>query len=182
VTTLRITAIDGSPSGGGRTSGVLDAVLRGAAGAGAETRIVSLADGDVDTGALGASDAFVFGSPVYRASFATPLKALLDRLPRGMWGEAEEPLRGRAAGIVLTGASWHHYLALNELRSVLAGFFAAHVLSPGLYVPTEGFDEADKQRLTDPFEALARRQGAALVDLARAISQSSELQDVRPQA
>jgi FMN reductase len=182
VTGLHITAIDGSPSGGGRTNVVLDAVLRGAASAGAQTRIVSLADDDIDTSALGASGAFVFGSPVYRASFAAPLKSLLDRLPRGMWGETEEPLRGRAIGIVLTGASWHHYLALNELRSVLAGFFAAHVLSPGLYVPTEGFDGSDKHRLSEPFEALARCQGEALVDLAGAIDRSRALQDVRPQA
>jgi len=120
-------------------------VLDGAAAAGADTELRSLADPatyPAVRAALGTADAVVFGSPVYRASFAFPLKTFLDELPRGMWGETEEPIRAKATGIVLTGASWHHYLALDDLRGILAGFFAAHVLAPGLYVPNELFDEA----------------------------------------
>ncbi len=177
-------AIDGSPTSGGRTYAVLRSVLRGAAAAGASGDLVSLA-GTVEEAVGNALDAianaeiFVFGSPVYRATYATPLKALLDRLPRGMWGETEQPITARAVGIVMTGASWHHYLALGDLRNVLAGFYAAHVLSPGLYVPADGFSE---RALQTPYDELARAQGAALVDLAASIAASEALSAVRPQA
>jgi FMN reductase len=179
-------AIDGSPTGPGRTGTILREVLAGAAERGAETSTVALADagGAVDLApaldALARADAVVLGSPVYRGSYATPVKALLDALPRGMWGETEAPITGRAAAIVLTGASWHHYLALGDLRNVLAGFFAAHVLTPGLYVPTDGFD-ADKQPLPEVCDR-ARATGHALVDLAAAIAASPALSGVRPQA
>ncbi|MFI5915687.1 NADPH-dependent FMN reductase [Dactylosporangium sp. NPDC051541] len=173
---MKVLAIDGSPTGPGRTAAVLSAVLAGAAEAGAETGLVSLGE-DPD---IAAADAYVLGSPVHRASFATPLKAFLDRLPRGMWGETEHPLTGKAVAIVLTGASWQHFLALNDLRSVLAGFFAAHVLPPGLYVPGDGFDQAKQP--TEAFATLAHGQGVALVDLARAVAASPALSSVRPQA
>lgn len=174
---MRILGVDGSPTGDGRTRTALEAVLEAAAAAGATTELVSLRDGDPD---LGSADAFVLGSPVHRASFAAPLKAFLDRVPRGMWGETMQPLTGRAVAIVLTGASWHHFRALDDLRNVLASFFAAHVLVPGLYVPSEGFD-ADK-RLTERFTAPATAQGTALVSLAAAVEAAPALRDLRPQA
>ena len=180
---MRVVAVDGSPAGSGRTETALRAVLAGAASQGAETELRSLADpvdhADVRS-ALAEADAIVFGSPVYRASFAFPLKTFLDALPRGMWGETEEPIRAKATGIVLTGASWHHYLALDDLRGILAGFFAAHVLAPGLYVPNDLFDDA--KQLTDKAREPAVRTGAGVVDLARAIAGSPALQAITPQA
>jgi FMN reductase len=65
------------------------------------------------------------------------------------------------------------------LRTVLAGFFAAHVLAPGLYVPGEGFTEA--KALTETFEELARAQGAGVVALAEAIAGAPALGGVSPQ-
>lgn len=179
---LRVLAIDGSPSAPGRTAAALTAVLDAAATAGADHRLVRLSESGIEMAlaAAGEADAFVFGSPVYRASFATPLKALLDALPRGMWGETEAPITGRAAAIVATGATWQHFLALDDLRSVLGGFFAAHVLAPGLYVPHDGFDE--QHSLRQPFAEQAERDGRALVDLARAIAASPALAGARPQA
>jgi FMN reductase len=35
--------------------------------------------------------------------------------------------------VVLTGASHHHFLAVDGLRDVLAGFFAVQVVSPSLF-------------------------------------------------
>src|SRR5262245_2917739 len=178
---MHVLAVDGSPQGGGRTATVLRQVLDGAEGAGATAEVVSLADGVDDAlSLLAAADAFVFGSPVYRASFATPMKQFLDACPRGMWGETEEPLQGKAAAIVLTGASWHHYLAVDDLRSVLAGFFAVHVVTPGLYVPSEGYDE--QKQLTATFAQLAGQQGRGLVELTAALAQSPTLSAMRPQA
>jgi FMN reductase len=178
---VRILAVDGSPQGGGRTRRVLDAVLAGAAAAGASTEVAGLANGIDDAlGRLEAADAIVFGSPIYRASIATPLKDLLDHTPRGMWGETEEPLRAKPAGLALTGATFHHYLAVDDLRNVLAGFFAMHVLSPGLYVPSEGYD--DTKALLPTYVELAASQGRGLVELATAIAESPSLRDIRPQA
>ena len=90
-TPIRVLLIDGSPSGAGRTATVLRGVGASAADAGAETQQVSLA-GDLESVAAevisiaGEFDAFVFGTPTYRASYTGELKFLLDRMPRGMWG------------------------------------------------------------------------------------------------
>ena len=183
---MRLLAIDGSPAGGGRTEVVLRAILD-ATGI-QETNLVSLADrsandisGVVDL--LHQADGFVMGSPVYRATYAWPLKLLLDNLPRGMWGEPTAPLRGKPVAIAMTGASLHHFLALNDLRGVLAAFFAAHVLPPGVYVPLEGFDEpGGLRRLQAPYAAQAELTGRALVEMAEFLPRSAALRLIEPQA
>jgi len=101
-------------------------------------------------------------------------------MPRGLWGETEAPLRARAVAVVVTGASLHHFLAVDALRNVLAGFFSAFVVPPGLYVPHEGFD--DSGVLLDEWSVAASLQGRALVELARAITASPSLLAVAPQA
>ena len=180
---VAVLAIDGSPVGGGKTRAVLDAVADGARASGADVETVALAE---ESGAeqalerLEHADAVVFGSPVYRASAAAPLKELLDRIPRENGPDHSSPLTAKAVAIVQTGASLHHFLALDLLRDVLAGFFAAHVLPPGLYVPREGF--ADTGSLASPYADQASRQGAALVELARLLATSKALRLLRPQA
>lgn len=179
---MRVLAIDGSPTGGGRTYTVLQAVLGSVKNEGADVTLFSLADGiDPVFEAVRGADAFVLGSPIYRASYTSELKAFLDRLPRGMWGETEAPMQGRAVAIVATGASFHHFLALNDFRNVLSGFFAAHVVPPGLYVPREGFDESATD-LTPEYVDLATLQGRALVEQARALETSNVLRALKPQA
>lgn len=180
--TVKVLAIDGSPSGGGRTETAVRALLAGAESSGADVGLLSLAGVDQDAAleAVRGADAFVFCSPVYRGSYAAPLKGFLDVLPRGMWGETEAPVTGRAVAMLMTGATWHHYLALGELRNVLASFFGAHVLTPGIYVPTDGFDES--KQLIDGYAELAHGHGEALVDLARAVAGSAALRGTRPQA
>jgi FMN reductase len=183
---LQILAIDGSPTGGGRTLTVVRAVLVAAEAAGAQISLHSLADDPPATtsaeliAAMDAADGLVLGSPIYRASYATPLKALLDVVPRGLWGEKEAPLRGKAVVVVATGASLHHFLALNDFRNVLSGFFAAHVLPPGVYVPREAF--GDDGALKEPYAAQAALQGQALVELTRALKTSTALRALSPQA
>lgn len=177
--------IDCSPTGPGRTGNALEAVLMAAAEAGAETTLVHLGGEDSTTvtqavEAMLGADAFAFGSPIYRATFATPFKALVDAVPRGMWGETEAPLTGHAAALVATGASDHHFLGLGRMRDVLVDFFSAHVVSPGLYVSHAGFGE-DRRLVADAAER-ARLQGLALVELAQAIAASSGLAAVTPQA
>jgi FMN reductase len=152
-------------------------VLEGAAGAGAEGVLVPAAEA---LAAVPGADAVVLGTPVYRASYAAPLKAFLDALPRGMWGETTAPITGRAVAVVATGATWHHFLALRDLREVLSGFFAAWVVPPGLYVPHAGFT-ADRA-LDEEHARLAHATGRALVALAAALAADPELRAVRPQA
>jgi FMN reductase len=179
---VRIVALDGSPQGRGRTAAALSEVLLAAEGVGAGTQLMSLAEVDLEQAidAIEAADGVVLGSPVYRASFAAPLKHLLDHLPRGMWGETRAPLQGKAVVIVATSASLHHFLALDDLRNVLASFFAGHVIPPGLHVPHDGF--MDGHRLTASFGEQADRQGRALVEMIAALRESPMLRGLVPQA
>ena len=65
---------------------------------------------------VGAADAVILASPVYRGSFTGALKNLLDHLP-------VDALAGKPVGIVAMGASAHHYLGVDwHLRDVLAWF------------------------------------------------------------
>ena len=178
-----VLAVVGSPEAGGKSATAARAVLAGARAAGADVELVELAGveyGEKLQDALEEADAVVFAAPVYRARAAFPLKMFLDRVPRGMWGEASAPLRGKACAVVLTGATWHHFLALDDLRGVLATFFAAQVLSPGLYLSSDAFTDA--KELTQDWADLAYTNGVALTDLARAVRDSKAIGALRPLA
>lgn len=175
---ITIVGVVGGPEPGGRTATAVAGVL---AGTGAATTLLELSavPTAVVITALAGADAVVFGSPVYRATYSALLKDLLERTERGKWGEATDPLRGTVAATVLTGASGHHFLAMNDLRGVLAGFFAVQVLSPGLYLDHAGF--VDRTTLTADSVALAATHGAALADLAHAVRASPALRSLTPQ-
>jgi FMN reductase len=178
---IAIVAVDGSPTGAGRTRTAIEAVARAGEPFGARVETIALADPAGPERALQAletADAVVFGAPVYRAAAAAPLKQLLDLIPRDNV-ERRSPLAAKPVAIVQTGASLHHFLALDTLRNVLAGFFAAHVVAPGLYVPREGFGELG---LLEPYAWHARTQGEALLELTRAVNAGVALAAVRPQA
>jgi FMN reductase len=179
--TVNVLGVVAGPEPGGRTATAVAGVLAGAAQGGASTALLELSQTPVPEviAAFDTADAVVFGSPVYRATYSALLKDLLERTERGKWGESSAPLQGKAAATVLTGASGHHYLALGDLRNVLAGFFAVQVLSPGLYLDHAGY--VDRTTLTDPSAALAAAHGAALADLAAAIRASAALRAVTPQ-
>jgi FMN reductase len=183
---VSVVAIDSSPEGGRRTRTAIDAVSAAAADAGATIRTSWIGGEEVELESvmaeLTAADAIILGSPVYRASYGSPLKRLLDTVPRTPDERRDSPLAGKAVALVFTGASLHHFLAVDDARAVLAGFFAAHVVPPGLYVPREGFEGSDPYRLADPYAAHARGQGAALVALARAVQERQELSSLRAQA
>jgi FMN reductase len=179
-TPLTVLGLVASPHGSARTALAVGAVLDGAREAGAATTQLSLVDHDrADVlQAMADADAVVFGSPVYRATYTSLLKELLEVTERGKYGEATAPLQGTAAAVVLTGASAHHYLAVDSLRSVLAGFFATQVLSPGLYLDHSGYVDG---ALTEPVRELAGSHGRALVELAAAVRASSAMRGLQPQ-
>jgi FMN reductase len=139
---MEILAIVGSPQKGGRSVTAARAVLGGAAELDSHVSLLELASSPAPEAvqqAMQASDAIVFASPTYRARCSAQLKLLLEQTERGFYSETTSPLQGKAAAIVATGASPHHFLAVDDLRSVLAGFFAVQVLSPGLYFSPDAF-------------------------------------------
>jgi FMN reductase len=179
--TVRVLGVVAGPEPGGRTATAVAGVLAGAEKAGATTSLLELSEAGADAviAAFADADAVVFGSPVYRATYSALLKDLLERTERGKWGENSAPLQGTAAATVLTGASGHHFLAVADLRSVLAGFFAVQVLSPGLYF--EHANYVDRNTLNDASAQLSAAHGGALVDLAAAIQASPALRGITPQ-
>jgi FMN reductase len=178
---MLVVAVVGSPHAGGRTRVAVDAVLRGAAEQGCDTRVLELAETDTKdvVAAMGEADAVVFGSPTYRADIAAQLKALLDATPRGMAYESGDPLRGTTCATVLTGATDHHFLAVEKVRGILGGFFGAQLLSPGLYLPSAAYTD-DGRALRDDPQELAELHGRALVELATAVRSSRFLRELRP--
>jgi FMN reductase len=181
MTAVSVLAVIASPSVGGRTTTAARAMLDAAQDAGASVELRELASTTTDDAlaAIDAADAVLFGSPVYRAGHTALLRSLLESTQRGMYGEATAPLRGKTTAIVMTGASAHHYLAPDGLRSVLASFFAAQVLSPSLYLDGSAF--TPEKTLTDSAAALAAAHGAALVELAAAVRSSKVLSTLEPQ-
>jgi FMN reductase len=178
---VNVLGIAGGPEAGGRTSTAVSAVLHGARQAGAAASLIELGSAEraAVVAAIEAADAVVFGSPVYRATYSALLKTLLEGTERGKWGETTAPLQGKAAATVVTGASGHHFLAVNDLRNVLAGFFAVQVLSPGLYFDHGAY--LDRSALTEESASLAAGHGAALVELAAAVRGSAVLSGITPQ-
>ncbi len=178
---MNVLGIAGGPEAGGRTSTAISAVLHGAEQAGAATSLIELGGTELPpvVTAIEAADAVVFGSPVYRATYSALLKTLLEGTERGRWGETTAPLQGKAAATVVTGASGHHFLAVNDLRNALAGFFAVQVLSPGLYFDHSAY--VDRSTLSEENATLAAGHGAALVDLAAAVRGSAALSGITPQ-
>jgi FMN reductase len=177
----RVVGLAGGPEAGGRTSTAVAGLLAGAAAAGAETELVELGSTALPEvlARIDAADAVVVGSPVYRATYSSLLKGVLEGTERGRWGETTAPLQGKAAAVVMTGAGMYHYLAVDGLRSVLAGFFAAQVLSPGLFLDHTAY--VDRTTMTDETVALTAAHGAALVDLAAAVRASAALSAITPQ-
>ncbi|PSQ21581.1 NADPH-dependent FMN reductase [Halobacteriales archaeon QS_8_65_32] len=125
------------------------------------------------------SDAYVIGSPVYRASYSGALKNLFDMIPRGMWQADVAPLANSAVGLVATGATNHHYLAIDdELRPAMA-FFGAHAVGGSVYATDEHFEngEITDEEIRDRLAHLGR----ATVEQARAIDRSEALSALGPQ-
>ena len=179
---MRFIGLLGSPNAAGRTRLVADAIASGIIKADGQVDMIGLADGPSDeiVEACDNADGLLIGCPVYRGGMAYPLKTLLDHMPRGMWGETRAPLLGKPVGIYMTGASLHHYLAVDELRRVLCGFFACQVLAPGLYFSPGDFTGEDG--LSDDAGQTAALYGEVLVSFGSAVRGSEVIQALRPQA
>lgn len=86
-----------------------------------------------------AADALIVGSPIYRGTFSGAFKNLFDLIPN-------DSIRGKAVGIVATGGSDHHYLAIEHQFKPLIGYFNAFSIPGGVYANNSHFNNGE---LTD---------------------------------
>lgn len=80
------------------------------------------------------ADALIVGTPVYRGSYTGILKNVFDIIPNNA-------LVGKPVGIVVTGSTQHHYLAIEHEIKPLLGFFHAHPLPGAVYVSREHYSD-----------------------------------------
>lgn len=185
---LKILAINGSlTSPPSRTRVVLDVALAAARAAdpSVETEVLELRDWDLefcdgrapdqynrDTRAalalVEAADAYLVATPIYRASYTGALKNFFDLVPNDPNGD--DPLRGKAVGLLATGGSDHHYLVLEHQLRPLFGFFGAQTLARAVYASPKDFNPAKQVegRLVGELEQL----GQELVALATFLQQT----------
>lgn len=82
------------------------------------------------------ADAFIVGSPIYRGTFTGALKNLFDLIPN-------DALKGKVVGVIATGGSDHHYLAIEHQFKPILGFFNAHAIPGGVYANNRHFLNGD---------------------------------------
>jgi FMN reductase len=114
------------------------------------------------------ADALIVGTPMYRGSYTGRLKNLFDVLPN-------DALAGTPVGLVATGGTDHHFLAIEHQLKPLLGFFHAHALPGAVYANNGHFsggrltDDGIRARLEQLAEAVvtfAERMPAGLVGAA----------------
>lgn len=174
---LKLLGINGSVTKNSRTGVVVHTVLDAAAEAypEIETELLDLGQYDIvfcdgrdpcdymgDTKIViekvVAADALIVGTPVYRASYTGALKNLCDLIPN-------DALTGKAVGLVATGGSDHHLLALEYALRPVISFFRAHTVPGTVYAQNQHFD-AGKRLVAPDVIARAEKLGRDTVELA----------------
>lgn len=82
------------------------------------------------------ADALVVGTPVYRGTYTGALKNLMDLVRSG-------PMAGKVVGLVATGGSDHHFLAIEHGLRPLFGFFRCLTVPGGVYAGNDAFAGAE---------------------------------------
>ena len=175
---MLVLGVCGSAARSGRTRALIELALAGAASLDdVQTDLVDLAETPIDfadgrppeayspatqavLARVQAAGAYALGSPMYRGGMTGALKNLIDVIPK-------EYVVGKAAGLVATGASQHHYLGLDlGLRTAMA-FFQVHVVPAILYGGSFKLVDGrpDDPKLIDE----AQQLGRDVVTLARAV-------------
>jgi FMN reductase len=179
---LTLLGISGSLTKGGSTRAVIDAALLAA-----KTRIpdiitdvldlrdvtLSFCDGrplddypDDTSKAVAriqAAGAYIIGTPIYRGSYTGSLKNLLDHVPA-------EAMMGKVAGLIVNGATDHHYLSIDQELRPLLMWFNLHLVPGSVYVRgnqmqgTTIVDEQAREHL--------RLLGEAVVDITQRLTGS----------
>ena len=107
-----------------------------------------------------AADALVIGTPMYRGTYTGLLKNVFDLIPN-------DALLGKPVGLIATGGSDHHYLALEHELKPLLGFFYAHVLPGHVYANNSHY--SDKDLVDEDILDQLKQLGEALVNFAKII-------------
>src|SRR5262249_48471453 len=100
------------------------------------------------------------GTPMYRGGMTGALKNLIDLTPK-------EDVVGKAAGLIATGASHHHYLGVDVGPRTAVAFFQVHVVPPILY--GAGLRLVDARPGHETLADQAPQLGRDVVDLARGV-------------
>ena len=175
---MLVLGISGSVARSQRTRALVELALEGArSSGGVQSELVDLSDATLEfadgrrpeeyapptravLARMQAADAFILGTPMYRGGMTGALKNLIDLVPK-------EYMAGKAAGLIATGASLHHYLGVDlGLRTALA-FFQMHVVPASLYGANFQLVDGrpDDARLTEQTLGLGRD----VVELARGV-------------
>lgn len=96
------------------------------------------------------ADALIVGSPIYRGTYSGAFKNLFDLIPNDI-------LKGKVIGIIATGGSNHHYLAIEHQFKPLFGYFNAYIIPGGVYANNRHFSNG---KLTDS-DVILRLQNLA---------------------
>lgn len=109
------------------------------------------------------ADALIVGSPIYRGTFTGALKNLFDLIPN-------DALQGKAVGIIATGGSDHHFLAIEHQFKPIFGYFKSYVVPGGVYVTNQHYRNGDlaDAGILDRLEKLA----GDTVRLSRSLNQT----------
>ena len=192
----RVLGISGSITSGSKTRSAVETALESASSIeNIETEVVHLGDYNIveadgrqledyegDTAevldAIVGADAYIIGTPVYRASYSGVLKNLFDMIPRGMWQANVAPLESAAVGLVATGATPHHYLMIDQELRPMMGFFGACTVG-GVYAHNQHFTDTDI--VDDEIQNRLKSLGTAVVEMGTAASNSDGLESLGPQ-
>lgn len=173
---MKLLGISGSPSTPSKTLLVVEAVVGHARSShpGTDASVINLRDRDVilsdgrdpadyegDTRAVIdeviAADALVVGTPMYRGGYTGRLKNLFDVLPN-------DALEGKPVGLVATGGSDHHFLAIEHELKPLVGFFRAYAVPGAVYAHDGHF--ADGALVDEGIRARVGQLADTLVEFA----------------
>ena len=175
---MTVLGICGSVAKSRRTRTLIDLALEAAAAqSGVTVDLIDLSERDLvfcdgrppaeytgDTavaiGQARAAQAFLIGTPIYRATYTGALKNLFDLIP-------DDALWGKVAGLIATGGSDHHYLALELGLKPILGLFEMHAVPGTVYAASAAFQEGQPsatlreniRRLAIDTVALAREVG-----------------------
>ncbi|MBW0101833.1 NADPH-dependent FMN reductase [Pseudonocardia sp. KRD291] len=104
-----------------------------------------------------AADALIVGTPMYRGGYTGRLKNLFDVLPN-------DALEGKPVGLVATGGTDHHFLAIEHELKPLVGFFRAYAVPGAVYANNGHF--AGGELVDDGIREQLRRLSATVVEFA----------------
>lgn len=147
---MKLLGVSGSPTGG-KTLLAIEKAMEHAAETypSIETQTINVRDHDIqfcdgrDPAAyegdtrwlideIVGADALIFGTPMYRATYTGMFKNVFDLIPN-------DALHGKPVGLIATGGSDHHFLAIEHEMKPLIGFFQAHALPGAVYAKNEHY-------------------------------------------